>query len=985
MKNLLAAVLLLEFSSLCLGQSQPVSVLNVNNGLSSGTIECGLYDSRGFIWLGTRDGLHRYDGKNIIRYLPDESDSNAIHSKIISYIAEDPKGQLWIIGDNGLEVFILENNKFIFLSKAHFGDIGNFANISFYKDLDIGIYSIAFPPGYGLFSLKNHRLIQSQNELTKGNYTKLGTQWFFKTETNTICSPFIKNQSYNLFHYHSPDFLFRRIGKDKSSLWVSTKEAGYFLNFVNGIDTPKVIWLKGLPDSIFENTNIRMKDYNDSIGLCSVNSFGILMFNKSTGGIIKYWDFRRDPILSRIAEINLLFNDPSGRIWFSIMPYGLFVLNPNSPRFQLLKNGMPGSLIHNGLMRSMFCDTSGRLWIGFHDGKLQILNSSCTAVPFEFELKSVNSSPPAITSIAMLPNGNSLVNLGLEIKIDQGEVKTSWIEDKPCYSAGAVLLNKEFPVKQLVFLSSVNKRNVLVVKENYKYYIADGPKINEIANIFISKENYLFDFNIQSYFRVFRFFDRDGLIPFDNKRLKQNVHSVYQSPGSDSLWFACSKGMFIYNVCDKSISEVDISEWPSQYLYGILDDDQGNLWVSTNGGIVRYNPKTKVWKCFTIKDGLQSNEFNMNCFAKLKNGSLAFGGPEGLNVFDPRYFDNTPQAFNTYLTAIKINEKQLDWFNSFSNDQKYYLQPGEKSLEIEFTSTVYSQREGINYFVQLENADPEWIDIGSKESVRYINLKPGIYKFKVKAKNADGDWSQNVNEANFIVIPYFYQTTWFLVLCAFVFCGLVYALYMYRIKQLRNLQIMRNRISHDLHDDIGSTLGSISIYSEVAKFGSEENRNEVLQKIGDGSREMLDKLNDIVWSINPENDHLDRMESRMRNFAAMTLNPSGISFNISFNIDNPKQVISMEQRRNLFLIFKEALHNAVKYAQCKHINIYLNQKQGKLTLEIRDNGKGFEINNIEVYNGTGMKSMMERAKSIGADFKIESHLGKGTALIVNVK
>jgi signal transduction histidine kinase len=313
------------------------------------------------------------------------------------------------------------------------------------------------------------------------------------------------------------------------------------------------------------------------------------------------------------------------------------------------------------------------------------------------------------------------------------------------------------------------------------------------------------------------------------------------------------------------------------------------------------------------------------------------------------------------------------------------LRPDQKSLEIEYASTLYFDREDIHYFVQLSGAEEDWVDMDKKEFVRYINLKPGEYIFRLKAKNADGEWSQNILESRFKVIPTFFQTAWFLMLCVLAFSGIIFGLYKYRVAQIKKLQSMRNRISHDLHDDVGSTLGSISIYSEVAKTSSSVNRTEVLDKIGEASREMVEKLNDIVWSINPENDTFQKVEARMRSYAAMVLQPKGIEFTLESNAEENNVSMSMEKRRNLFLIFKEAIYNAAKYSDARKVKIRLAEISGKIQLEIEDDGKGFDVQQSGTYNGNGIKSMKERAKGMNGEFQITSTVRAGTKIVLTLR
>jgi two-component system sensor histidine kinase UhpB len=233
-----------------------------------------------------------------------------------------------------------------------------------------------------------------------------------------------------------------------------------------------------------------------------------------------------------------------------------------------------------------------------------------------------------------------------------------------------------------------------------------------------------------------------------------------------------------------------------------------------------------------------------------------------------------------------------------------------------------------------------------------------------------------------------------IVLAAFAFSR-----FRQRVKQKQEAE--RARISRDLHDDVGATLGSISIYSEVAKnkFSSDNERNDVLEKIGDSSREMLDKMNDIVWSVNPKNDNAEELIHRMKNFAAVMLTPRKINFSFEPETISADQLkLGMQQRKNIFLIYKEALHNIIKYAEAKEVKVKVKMNGKDLIVEIRDDGKGFEappnpprrggLGDEQaagaIYNGNGIKNMKERAIEIGGKFEIHSEINHGTQINLNI-
>lgn len=210
----------------------------------------------------------------------------------------------------------------------------------------------------------------------------------------------------------------------------------------------------------------------------------------------------------------------------------------------------------------------------------------------------------------------------------------------------------------------------------------------------------------------------------------------------------------------------------------------------------------------------------------------------------------------------------------------------------------------------------------------------------------------------------------------------------YRFRKRKKLQAQqemmneRLRISRELHDDIGSTLGSISIYSEVAKnrTGKKENPDEVLTKIGTTSRDLIDKMSDIVWSLNPNNEGFEQLQSRMTAFAAMILTPRDIVYEFIRDDEIKKIQLTPEQRKNTFLIFKEAIYNIAKYAESKKVNIVLNAEKNIFKMLIQDDGRGFDMQTISAYNGNGIKNMEARAADIYAAISIFSAINEGTAI-----
>lgn len=300
-----------------------------------------------------------------------------------------------------------------------------------------------------------------------------------------------------------------------------------------------------------------------------------------------------------------------------------------------------------------------------------------------------------------------------------------------------------------------------------------------------------------------------------------------------------------------------------------------------------------------------------------------------------------------------------------------------------FAGLNYFHSEKNQYAYKLKGFDKDWIYTdATKRFATYTNLDPGDYTFEVKGSNNDGLWNETPTLLHIIITPPFWQTWWFYTLCALAFAFIFYAIYWYRLQQVIKLQHIRNKISGDLHDDIGSTLNSISVYSEVAKQDASKHAH-ALEMIGESSRKIIDAMSDIVWTINPENDSFENIILRMRSLAFNLFRTKSIEFTFRADESLNNLKLSMENRRNFFLIFKEAVNNIVKYAEAAGVSIQLVYVDSFIKLIIHDNGKGFDT--AQHSNGNGLNSMKRRAKEMKAKFQIESSAGNGTNIKLIMK
>jgi two-component sensor histidine kinase len=373
------------------------------------------------------------------------------------------------------------------------------------------------------------------------------------------------------------------------------------------------------------------------------------------------------------------------------------------------------------------------------------------------------------------------------------------------------------------------------------------------------------------------------------------------------------------------------------------------------------------------------------------DGKLYFGTDSyGFFCFKPEDLKDNNYKAPVYITDLKlfntsIRPRDADSIlkEPIELTQQITLSYDQNDLSLEFAALNYIHPEKNQYKYKLENYNKDWITTdAARRFAKYTNLNPGKYVFKVRAANNDGIWSPQEASLIIIITPPFWQTWWFRTLVGLAVAALVYGVYRYRLSHILRLQNIRNRIAADLHDDIGSTLNSISVYSEVAKKDSEE-KTHALEMIGQSSRKVIDAMSDIVWTINPDNDSFERIVLRMRSLSYNLLRAKQIDF--SFRADEKLNdlKLSLEERRNVYLIFKEALNNLVKYSEAKRASVVLMKDNNNISLVIRDDGIGFET--TRKYNGNGLISMRKRAKEINAGLVIESGAGIGTNIELKLR
>lgn len=406
----------------------------------------------------------------------------------------------------------------------------------------------------------------------------------------------------------------------------------------------------------------------------------------------------------------------------------------------------------------------------------------------------------------------------------------------------------------------------------------------------------------------------------------------------------------------------------------LAEDSNGTIWIGNFDGLNAYNPKTRRLRRLSISDGLSRN--NTTAALYIHRGTELFIGQEnGFDFLDVQRMDRRSFQPPLVVSSFQVHERE----RSFATDRAIRLQHND-AFSVDFTTLTYSRLPGTRYAYFLEGQDDEWHYIGAAHRAYYTNLAPGHYVLHLKAADSFGNWARQTRQLVIDVIPAYYQTWWFRTLMALLVLGLLYGLYRYRVGQLVRVLNIRNRISADLHDEIGSSLSGINIMGTMVRenLPAEHPSRSLVERIVDESRQVGSSLDDIVWSINPHNDELSQLIARMNRYAAELFEAAGIAYEIQLPESVERLKLPMEKRQDFYLVFKEAVNNLVKHAGATEASVRIALEDRSLYLEVIDNGQGFDPEDATDRNG--LRNMHTRAQRLGGKIEICSGPTEGTRL-----
>jgi signal transduction histidine kinase len=452
----------------------------------------------------------------------------------------------------------------------------------------------------------------------------------------------------------------------------------------------------------------------------------------------------------------------------------------------------------------------------------------------------------------------------------------------------------------------------------------------------------------------------------------------------NTIWGTRTNGVFIFSMGNsRLVAHINTQNGlTANWVKDLFCDNDGTLYLATNQGIniVTGNYKNPTIKTVKIDDDNINRE--TNCIIK-DDGVFYAGTNEGILKWMPGNIRRDTVSPPVYFTKINIpGIKNFSVYPYSASAQAVSLPYDKHFISFEFAGVSLKSPQNLLYHYILTGQDNEWSRLTEHNDVAF-DLKPGNYTFKVAAKNADGVWSRRPAVFHFVINSPFWQTWWFIVLAAVIIMYAAYSAYRYKLSKMLALELLRNKISTDLHDDIGSTLSSISILSEVAAREKEQKSKRILAEIHERSHSLMEKMDDLVWSISTRNDTAGHLFVRIQQFASAVFEAKDINYEVRIAANIKEMKLDMQRRQHIYLILKEAVNNLIKYSECSTVCITAGHTGKLLKIEVFDNGKGFDT--ATIYNGNGLLNMQKRSAAIGGNLHIASSPGSGTRVSLAIE
>lgn len=442
---------------------------------------------------------------------------------------------------------------------------------------------------------------------------------------------------------------------------------------------------------------------------------------------------------------------------------------------------------------------------------------------------------------------------------------------------------------------------------------------------------------------------------------------------ADGLWVGAEDGLWRHVPGAGLRERFDVGA----AVHSLLRADDGRLWIGTARGIVRLDPTTGTMRRWGSEDGALGRTSTLGPAVRLADGRFFFGGSDGWTVFDPGAVRDDPfeppvRILTATIEGVEGARTLEDLPDTLVTDHRH------DTLQFRFAALSFSRPERNRTRYRLDGHDPAWVDAGlGQGTARYARLRPGHYVFRVEGANHDGVWSSREARLPIVVEPPFWETWPFRLVVLAVVGALGVAAYRLRVARLLELERLRLRIAGDLHDDLSSNLSGIALLGDALRRSDrlDARDRERVVTMAETARGMVGDLRDIVWLVDPSNDGTADLVAKLRDVARALL--PDLDVRVEAEGDLPEG-LAMERRRQVLLLAKEALHNVARHAEADRVSVFLRTSGSRVELEVRDDGRGFDPEAVP--RGHGLDSMRRRARRAGGSVEVETRPGAGTVV-----
>jgi signal transduction histidine kinase/ligand-binding sensor domain-containing protein/AraC-like DNA-binding protein len=990
-------------------QESPIKFkhLTVQDGLSRNWVKCIFQDSIGYLWVGTADGLDRYDGISFKTYRYKSGDSNCINHNTINVIFQDKKRNIWIGTQAGLNLFDRDKDRFTPLSA-----INNY--ISCIYEYDDGRFLIGSPGGLYLFNPSDLTATQIHSDINIEDILHDQNNNFWLATYNGLLLLDTTDYSY---HAINPDRklglaannLVRTLYQDsKGGIWIGTDSDGlrYMTYDKNNPQNVQFISFKSDPrkkETINDGAIYSITEDDKGYLWIGVENGGLNLLDLNTfpleDATFRHLEYNQvDPEGLSDNSIHYIYRDRNNTIWVGTYGDGLNYYNTLLQKFDHHMH-QPGSnsTINNNRVNAIY-EEDNYLWIGTEEG-LNILDKRKNKFQyFSNDYNNPNSlGSNAVWSIYRDSRRNLWIGVwggGLNLFNEHTKTFKRFTNDEnDPHSIGS---------NSMVDIVETHDSNLWIATmrgglNRYDYetntferyqagFIINSISSNWVFDVLESNSGDLWistSVAVDLLDRKTNHFTSFTHNPSNPKSISYNGAIVLFEDSRKNIWIGTSNGLNVFNQKDSSFIHYYKSDGlPDNIIQAIIEDDHGNLWLSTNNGISKFIqgihiPEKPEFINYNFSDGLQGNEFNGRAAFKNKDGLIYFGGSNGYNVFDPDKIESNPFVPNIVFTRllifnkiVSIDDEDSPLQNDISITKRIKLKRKHSVFTIEFAALNLLAPENNQYAFILEGFEKQWNYVGRQHSATYTNLDPGKYTFRVKASNNDGLWNKEGISLEIVVLPAWWQT-WaakiiyvlLIILAIYYFrkhtiisVNLKNELWREHIEKNKTEELNRLKnqfytdVSHELRTPLTLIIGPLKqfiandfVSSQLETVYRNANRLKILVD------QILDfsKVENHMMKINKvESDLVKLVKDLLRNFNDFA-GQKNISLIFVSNVSICKALIDEDKMEKIITnIISNAIKNTPDAGKVS-TTLTINLKESSLTIEVIDTGYGISPEEID--------------------------------------